>query len=172
MLKKLLIASAIAVVSVNVAFAYAAPYVGAGLGVQTAGGYNGAMANVFAGYGSTMGPCNNYYLGGEVFADVGSVPLSHNYFRRTSAGLGASILPGVYLNPCTMAYARVGVEAMRYSHSNATRTGGQIGLGLQTSLNKNWDVRGEYDYTGMGIVRDFTKVSNNRFNVGLVYKIY
>ena len=172
MLKKLLLlTTAVLAASSSAAFAIAAPYVGAGLGIQNVRGYNGLIGNVFGGYGATVGQDQTYYLGGEVFANLASVPLSGKQSNRITYGLGASVIPGVMLNNNTMAYARVGVEASRYGKSNTTNTGGQLGLGLQTRLTQNWDVRGEYVYTGMGVINHFTTVQNNRFNVGFVYKL-
>lgn len=170
MFKKLILTSAILTASSSIAFANVTPYAGLGAGVQTAGGYNGLIANVFGGAGSVVGEAQNIYLGGEVFADVASIPLSNNQNNRVTYGLGASFLPGVMLNQNTMAYGRIGVEAARYNKTGSTSTGGQLGLGLQTSLSINWDVRGEYVYTGMGVTKNFTTLKNNRFNVGFVYK--
>jgi outer membrane autotransporter protein len=87
------------------------------------------------------------------------------------------------LSDHTMAYGRVGVVRSRFEFSNSTPgttdvrkniNGGQIGLGLQTSLTQNLDLRGEYDYTKYKT----TKLSNttdfdpraDSFNLGLVYK--
>lgn len=150
----------------------AVTYVGAGLGVRQAGSYKALLANIFAGYGKKLGQNNNYYLGGELFADAGSLSLSgRQYGNRSNFGLGASIIPGVMLTQDTMAYGRVGVKAYRTSGTNRTTTGGQLGLGVQTNVAKNWDVRGEYVYTGTGIVHNFTRHGANQVNMGLVYKL-
>ena len=78
MFKKIVIASAILATSSSIAFADAAPYVGASLGLNstsykltdassTKTNFNSSGLNggVFAGYGATVS--NNVYLGGEVF---------------------------------------------------------------------------------------------------------
>jgi opacity protein-like surface antigen len=146
------------------------PYVGVGLGVANKGSFTGLVDNFFAGYGKTI--YNNYYLGGELFGNAGSIALSgQQYNNRANYGLGASVIPGVMLTRDTMAYGRIGVKASQYHGSNSTHTGGQLGLGVQTSIAQNWDVRGEYDYTGYGIINNFTKKATNQVGVGLVYKI-
>lgn len=147
------------------------PYVGLGLGVKNYRSYDGLIGNVFTGLGKRVGYNNNYYVGGEIFADVGSIPLSGlSYGRRATYGLGASFIPGVMLNNYTMAYGRIGVRTSHYQGTNNYNTGPQLGLGLQTAVYKNWDVRGEYVYTGSGLTGSRFKKGTNQVNIGLVYK--
>ncbi|MDR3492665.1 MAG: hypothetical protein P4M12_11610 [Gammaproteobacteria bacterium] len=147
-------------------------YVGAGLGVNMVSSYKGLIGNLFAGYGKLLDDNQKFYLGGEVLADAGSIPLSgKSYGNRATYGLGASIIPGYMLTKDTMAYGRVGVKALHYTGTNSTHTGGQLGLGVQTNVAQNWDVRGEYSYTGYGIFKNFTQHGSNQVNLGLVYKL-
>ena len=67
MLKKLLIAQIILLLSTSIAFAKATPYVGVGIGIHNAGGYTGLMENVLGGVSGTFGAHQNYYLAGEMF---------------------------------------------------------------------------------------------------------
>jgi len=69
------------------------------------------------------------------------------------------------LNPNTMVYARLGVEAFKYAHSLGSGTMPQYGLGVQTKLTNNWDVRGEY------VCRGNNANNNSRVNLGFVYKL-
>ena len=193
MLKKFLLASAVlTATSTGVAVASPAPYVGASLGIVN--NYNdkanfngqnltlststrGAPFSVFAGYGGVLD--QNFYLAGEVFGTVGTASISDNKFLRTSYGYGASILPGVMLSDHTLAFARVGVVKSHFSDSslNTNATGGQFGLGLQTSLTQNVSLRGEYDFTAYRKISDSDIYGNSAsihprsdaFNVGLVY---
>ena len=64
------------------------------------------------------------------------------------------------------------------SSGKKTLTGGQIGVGLQTTLTQNVDLRGEYDFTsyksgnfntGIGVTNKISPRSDS-FNLGLVYK--
>jgi opacity protein-like surface antigen len=73
-----------------------------------------------------------------------------------------------------MGYARFGVIRSRFmpkGASNNTITGGQFGLGLQTSLMQNWDIRGEYTYSAYS---SLTGVAGNprtdQATLSLVYK--
>ena len=173
MFKKLLITSAILAMSGNIALANGAPYVGAGLGITTNTGSNGSFrgvtGTVMGGYGAIMG--ESFYLGGELFGDAFTATMTdHGSGMRTTYGYGASILPGFMLSEHTMAFARLGVQLSHFSKADSTVMGGQAGLGFQTSMTQNWDVRGEYDYT------DYRKVSGqnpvaDQFDVSLIYKI-
>lgn len=188
MLKKILVTSSImAIVASGTAFANATPYIGAGLGVTvntanakalgngvTFGAYRGMPFTVFAGYGGVID--QNFYLAGEVFGTPGTVNLSYNNVLKTSWGFGASLLPGVMISDHTMAYARVGVIRSHFTY-DSNRTGGQFGLGLQTSLTQNIDLRGEYDYNVYKSITGYvggTSVSisprSDQFNVGIIYK--
>lgn len=167
MFKKLLLLCTLLISS---SLTQAGPYLGAALGIQnTGGGYTGLLVSPFLGFGLPL--CQTYYIGGELFADSGSIPLSQNYYHRTNYGIGASITPGFILSQNTIIYLRAGVETFRYSTTLNFFTGGQLGLGLQTMIAEQWDVRGEYVYTGKGIIRNFGTPRFNFFKVGLVYKI-
>jgi opacity protein-like surface antigen len=162
MFKKLLFVSVIMASASNIALA-ATPYVGGSLGVTDLGVSSGklnagAIGKLFGGYGSTFGMNKNIYLGGELNIDLAHYP----YNSGATYGLGASIIPGYLLTKDTMVYGRVGIETERHTKSTFTHTGAQLGLGLQTRLAKNWDIRGEYVRT--------TSWNNSQLNLGLVYK--
>ena len=163
MFKKVLLASLILATTSTMALA-ATPYVGGSLGVTDLGIYNssklqaGAIGKLFSGYGSTFGVEDNIYLGGELNLDLAHYP----YSSGATYGFGASFIPGVMISKYTMIYGRIGLEADRYAHSSTTELGSQLGMGLQTSLAKSWDIRGEY-------VRTSTMSNNSQLNLGLVY---
>ncbi|EKD55148.1 MAG: hypothetical protein ACD_60C00025G0045 [uncultured bacterium] len=175
MLKKIAIASSILAVSSTLSFASSAPYLGIGLGLtnNTAGtsNYRGIPFTISGGYGATVD--QNVYLAGEIFANLGTATLNNNpggVSLRTTYSYGLSFIPGLMLSDHAMMFIRLGVIKTRFSslNSNAT-TGGQAGLGLQTSVTQNWDVRGEYDYTSYRRVGGASPRSD-AFNIGLVYK--
>lgn len=202
MLKKLLIASAVLAASSTIAFA-GTPYVGVGLGVNDSQtkisdsnssvskfGARSALLNVFAGYGALVS--QNIYLGGEVFFNgtSGQAKVTEDngdYSKLTTKNsYGISFIPGVMVTDHTMAYLRAGVvrgqfraqaldETLGYAAQTNNLTGGQVGLGMQTSLSQNVDLRGEYVYTGYHsytIKGTSTKVSpsTDQFNLALLYK--
>lgn len=178
MFKKLLLMTTILVSGSTFAAANSgAPYLGASVGINdttTSGGgiYRGVPATVYAGYGAALN--KNIYLGGEILGTLGTGTLNNTTYGaaslRTTYGYGASLIPGVLLNDNTMAFARAGVVRSRFSDANDTVTGGQIGLGMQTNLMQNWDLRGEYDYTKYGSIGNMNP-HTDLFNVGLIYKI-
>lgn len=171
MFKKLIIATAILAASANIALANGTPYLGISTGYENDGGYNGLVNNLSAGYGATVDKNQKVYLGGELFTQLGSISLSHNQMNRSTYGYGASFIPGYMLTPCTMLYGRLGVISQRYTHFNAiTQTDSQVGVGLQTSLARHWDLRGEYVHTNNGIINNFFSNKSNQANVGVVYK--
>lgn len=187
MLKKLFLASAIVAASSS-AIAGNAPYLGAGIGIinnsaneksnagtsSTLGAYRGMPFNLYAGYGGLVN--QNFYLAGELNGTVGTANISesNNAGLKTTYGLGASIIPGIMLSDRTMAYARAGVIRSRFPDNKGTsRTGGQFGLGMQTTVAQNVDLRGEYTYvayqsknTSFGS----TAPRSDQFTVGLIYK--
>ena len=184
MYKKIILASAILAATVGVAAASApAPYVGAGLGItnnsvtfndaKTGGAYRGVPLNVFVGYGGVLS--SNFYLAGELSGTITTANISDNTGLKTSYGMGASVLPGFMLNDSTLAYARVGVVRSHFTDSAFGNTNGaQFGLGMQTSVTQNLDVRGEYDFVAYKAEKFLgTSVAprSDQFTVGLVYKI-
>lgn len=167
MLKKILMTCSVFIIGSNVVWADVTPYVGGGLGWQNHWDHNGMIGNLFGGVGTKLGPCQRYYLGGELFGDVSLLSRTHN--SGAVWGFGASAIPGLMINPSTMIYGRAGVETdirdFHYHHKNHwnTSTGVQLGAGLQTSLTKSWDMRAEY-------VSNLAWSNNNRVNLGFVYK--
>ena len=198
MLKKLLIATAVLATSSTIAFA-GSPYVGVGLGVDNTStkisnnlvtvnkfGARSALLNVFAGYGALVN--QNIYLGGELFingtSNQAKVTTANSYAKITSrSSYGISFMPGVMLGDHTLAYARAGIVkgqfrsqaaiAGQYASQTNNVVGGQLGLGLQTSVAQNVDLRGEYVYTGYRsykIAGTKFNASTDQFNLGVIYK--
>jgi opacity protein-like surface antigen len=172
MFKKLLMASVLATTS-TVALANGAPYLGASVGVvdntSSQGSFRGIPLTISGGYGAIVN--QNVYLAGEVFGVLGTATLNNNATInsvKTTHGYGVSFIPGLMLSDHTMTYARVGLVKSRFTTAGKTVTGGQIGLGLQTSVTQNWDLRGEYDYTGYNKFNGIS-VKADAFNLGLVY---
>jgi len=154
----------------TITYAKSFPYIGLNGGVQNTKGYNGLMTTLLGGYGLITGKYENYYFAGELFADSGTLPLGKKYYRRTNYGFGASITPGLILRETVLIYLRIGIETFRYSTELNWFTGGQLGLGIQSSIAGNWDMRGEYVYTGEGIYHHFGNARFNFFKIGIIYK--
>lgn len=167
MFKKALLISVI-IAGSNVAIA-GTPYVGGSLGVTNLAIFSsgkvqaGAVAKLFGGYGSTFGVNNAIYLGGELNIDLAHYPS----YGGTNYGLGASFIPGVMLTKDTMLYGRIGIATDRNTHSATSHLGNQLGLGLQTTLTKHWDIRGEYVHLSN---INGSMSGNSQLNLGLVYK--
>lgn len=177
MLKKILASVVVLATSSVVLASPSAPYLGFSTGVTTntasdGGSYRGAPITLLGGYGAIVN--QSIYLGGEVFATLGTMTLSNNnagmYSLKSSYGYGASFMPGVMLADRTMVFARLGLVRTRFPNMSANSNGTQVGLGLETSLIQNWDVRSEYDYTKYNTVRGMSPRSDS-FNLGFVYKI-
>ena len=159
-------------------------------------GGTGAIFNVNAGYGALVAP--RIYLGGELLANATTSNVegmkldddSVSLKLKTKYSYGASIIPGVMISDNTMAYARVGIVRTRFDVKQTadfdatdlfptgsdqnTVTGGQFGLGMQTKVINNVDLRGEYVYSSY---HSFNTMDNNidpssgQATVGVVYKI-
>jgi opacity protein-like surface antigen len=149
--------------------ARASLYLGGGPSWQNTEGYNGLLASAFLGYSLKVGETQRFHLAAEIFGDSGSLPLGQNYYRRTNYGFGASFLPGFVFRETILAYLRMGVETFRYSKTLQMFTGGQLGFGLQTNITKTWGLRGEYVYTGEGIIHDFGNCRFNFVKLALIY---
>jgi len=177
MLKKLLVATAVAAASTSIAFAANnGPYVGVDLGVNNSTfklndannnqhnvGSNGALAGVFGGYSASVSPLVS--LGGEAFINASNAQAkdvvlgsaSTNLTLKTKYSYGLRFVPGLSISDKTSAYGILGVVRTRFdavqSQATASKTdrrnvtGGQIGAGIQTDLTSNLALRGEYVYT-------------------------
>jgi len=194
MFKKIMTTSIMLAIVSPLAFANPIPYVGGGIGiinnssssypfgqqvnagrpVQTftqPANFRGVPFNLFVGYGGVIN--QNFYLAGEFFGTVGTAELNFNTGLKTSYGYGASIIPGLMLSDHTLAFLRGGVVRTRFSNVS-TQTGGQIGIGLQTNVTQNIDVRGEYIYSGYGSFNNsfgsIASIQSDAFNVGVIYK--
>lgn len=172
MFKKFVIATLLAF---NISSTFAdAPYIAGSLSVinnASNGGrsdYRGLGGNLALGYGGTVVP--RIYLGGEVFVVPGSFTVTGNDNLKTTWGVGLSIIPGIMLSEKAMTFARIGIIDSRFSKQNQTALGGQLGLGLQTMVIHNLDLRGEYVYTKYSSLDYFSSPNADVFNVGLVYK--
>jgi hypothetical protein len=116
----------------NYSIKQSAPYIGAAFDV-----YN-MSKSIFVGYGKILGQNQNLYLGGEVSAYV---------FSPDYNGAGVSILPVFFITNNTMTYLKFGVQQ---------RSRPVYGLGFQTTIWKNTDLRAE--------------LVTMHANLGLVYK--
>lgn len=173
MLKKITVASLILAASSSVAFASASPYVGAALGINTVtsksgSNFRGVPVDLFAGYGATIN--TNLYLGGEVFLTPVTTNISsysNTYSVRTTYGYGASVLPGIMFSDHTFGYIRAGVVESHFRSDDSTVFGAQLGLGMQTTVAQNFDLRTEYVFT---TYNKMGSAKSDAFKLGLVYK--
>lgn len=172
MFKKVILVSSILAISTSLATANTAPYIGASTGITTNTNWmansRGAPFNVFVGYGGIV--TQSIYLAGEVIGTLWTAQLADHYMQ-SSYGYGASIIPGLMLSNHTMAFGRLGAVRTHFTfNGTGMSTGGQAGLGLQTTLTQNVDLRGEYDYTAYNTVNGLSSPRADAFSVGLIYK--
>lgn len=185
MLKELSVAGAILFLTSSAAIANSGPYVGAGLGItantattNTFGSFRGVPLSVFMGYGGMV--YQNFYLAGELTGTLATGEISNQGAVKTSYGYGASIMPGFVLCDHTITYARLGIVRTHFpqvrvptASTSTDQTGGQFGLGIQTALTQNVDLRGEYDFIAYQSVSSGNYSAHPRSDVAtasLVYK--
>lgn len=196
MFKKLLIASAVLAVSTSVAFAAnykgeykgevaapcptyhpaVAPYLGLSLGHRlnyssSSLAFSGLTGTLSLGYGGIVAPA--WYFAGEIFVD-GTVKL-HDFAPSATSlkstwDYGLSLIPGYMINDYLLGYIRVGVQNTRFSAASVNRTGWHVGLGGQTNVAPNWDLRAEYGYVYYGSNVYGAKPQSNSATVGLIYR--
>ena len=185
MFKKLILVTAMMVAS-SVALANGAPYVGASAGVNTDVfnvkddfgntinfGGRGAVGNIFAGYGAMIS--QSFYLGGEVFANrrfmtIRNGPNNANDLRP-SYQWGVSVLPGIVFDSYSLGYARFGAVSSRFGKIGETKTGVQVGAGLEVKAISTVYLNGEYTYTRY---RSLSAVigapTSDQFSLGVVFR--
>lgn len=155
----------------------AGPYLGLNLGVRdnisgAPAAYKGIEGTISAGYAGMLSP--QFYLAAEVFA--GDSFRVKDYTRpgsgsaRSTWSYGLDIIPGVMLTDYVLGYLRAGVIQTRFNNVGVNKTGWQVGIGGQTNLCGNWDLRGEYVYSQYGNVSTVGHVLADQFNIGIVYK--
>lgn len=178
MFKKIVLTSAIILSATQVAFANEcpAPYIGIGTGVTvntssgTLGNFRGVPGTLIGGYGGAM---NNFYLAGEFDITPGTAELTSNGSLRSTYAYNLSVLPGIMMSDHTFAFGRLGYDRTRFSNVNVLKSGVMLGLGLQTGIMQNIDIRGEYDYISFGSISR-TDVSGtprtDAVNLALIYK--
>lgn len=117
---------------------------------------------------------HNIYMAGEVFFMPGAIDISNNhnlntYTAKISNSFGASFLPGVMIAESVLGYARLGVITSRFRSPGTYSTGGQLGLGIQTTMIYGWSLRAEYDYSAYRTVAGLGSPKSNELAIGLVY---
>ncbi len=183
MLKKLMAVSVMSVCVAGSALAASGPYLGASLGItantandNTFGSYRGAPFSLFAGFGGNI---KDFYIGGELTGTLATGELSRHGAVRTSYGYGLSAIPGFMLGKDTFAFGRLGVVRTRFPQirvpsgtTSQMQTGGQFGLGLQTNLTQNIDLRGEYDFIAYSKIKSGNYSASPRSDVATASLIY
>lgn len=176
MYKKILLSSLLLTTS-SVAFAYSAPYVGASIGVTANtvinvnqynynnSSFRGMPVAVFVGFGAVLE--SNFYIGGEVTGTPGTFELNNNGLK-TSYGYGASLLPGFMLCDHTLSFLRLGILSARFPNNDNSSTGAQVGIGIQSGLTQNVDLRGEYDYIMYRTIKDIRGKAPNQIDYSVV----
>jgi len=186
MFKKCFLTASILALTATAAHAYTGPYpyVGAGLGItantattDTFGSYRGVPFSVFVGFGGLV--YQNFFLAGELTGTVGTAEISNQGAVKTSYGYGASIVPGFELCDHTITFARLGIVRTHFPRvrvptdsTTADLTGGQFGVGIQTALTQNVDLRGEYDFIDYGSVSSGGYSAKPRSDVATASLIY
>jgi opacity protein-like surface antigen len=156
----------------------AGPYVGASVGPITnvAGApanYQGFEGTLSVGWGHLMN--RSLYIAGEFFGgsnarlknssiagDPTSVASSYQY--------GFDIIPGFMITDHVLGYFRAGVVRTQFNDVNVGRTGWQVGIGGQTNVYRNIDIRGEFIYSQYNAITGVGTPRSDQFNLGLVYK--
>jgi opacity protein-like surface antigen len=177
MLRKILLGSVLFAATTSFASMNPAPYLGANIGVVVNTGkkdgdhayFRGMPINIVGGFGGLVD--QNFYLAGEVFGTVYTGPIS-DAGLKTTYGWGVSALPGVMLSDHTLGFARIGAIWSQFSAPSKTAVGGQIGVGLQTTLTQDVDLRGEYDYSiySSNNLGNLSNPHSDLFTLGIIYK--
>jgi opacity protein-like surface antigen len=177
MLKRILLSCALFITTIQVAMADPVPYIGIGTGIiintsnqSLLSTFRGVPLNFYLGYGGLLDP--SFYLASELMVTAGTGTLTSGQLK-TTYGYGISLIPGLMLTNQTLSFLRFSLLRARASTLSTSPNGGQVGLGMQTGLTQNVDVRMEYDYTFFrGFSRGGTSIGlrSDQFLLGLLYK--
>lgn len=190
MLKNVLVATAVLTMSSSLVFAgsmgtpcpeynyLAGPYVGASVGplVNVAGApanYQGFSGLLSVGWAHMMN--KSVYIAGEFFggsnANLKDSSIAGNLTSVSSSyTYGFDVIPGFMITDHVLAYFRAGVVRNQFNNVNVGRTGWQVGLGGQTNIYKNIDIRSEFIYSQYNSITGVGTPRSDQFNLGLVYK--
>lgn len=154
----------------------------------------GFFGSIFAGYQWIK---NQYFLAGELNANLSSLQyklVNDEYFNSTISKTtfkirnseGISLLPGYFLAPHALAYARIGYVSGHLkinesdptiSNFNTHLNGIRYGLGMRYEFSERWQVMLDYsqiNYSSVkshvfepngGVLKD-TKITSNTAQVG------
>ena len=166
---------------------------------------SGWAGGLFAGYGMYFNDV--WYLGAEVFGAWSGATVDHNSSVTAAGGgslasnsstfssdgnVGIDVIPGMKLNPATLAYVRLGYNwadlngedtvtidgaSVSSNNNNDWQGGFHWGVGIESAFYENWSVRAEYTYTSFDNLNNGTSTysstfkdpSDNQFMVGLLY---
>jgi opacity protein-like surface antigen len=156
------------------------PYVGLSFSPRvnytgTPTNYIGIEGTVSLGYGALLK--QKWYVAAEIFGgdslqikdDKASGFRPHGGVK-TAGSYGISVIPGFMISDHVLTYFRLGLLNTGFSDQGTDKTGGQFGIGGQTSIAKKWDLRAEYVYISYRHVPGIGKANSDQFNVGIVYK--
>lgn len=146
---------------------------------------NGLYGNVLGGYGKYFNsntPVFDYYLGAEAFVGkthaTGGTTLSWGgtmYTGTVSPGMsyGLDFTPGVKVGSGPLLFLNFGLERTQFTinetvnntggssaYSDTWTNGGKIGLGLQSSLSKQFDIRMEYNHVDYSTIKTYGTAGN------------
>jgi opacity protein-like surface antigen len=155
----------------------AGPYVGLSLGsrvnyTRAPAVYKGGEGTLSIGYAAMLTPL--FYLALEGFGadnfQLKNYPDAFGNNVKTTWNYGLDLIPGLVITDNFVGYLRAGATRTRFSGVGAYATGWQMGIGGETNLIQNWDIRGEYVYTFYNHVHILKKAYAEQFNIGIVYK--
>lgn len=178
MLRTLWLIGTIFLASLTTAFAappsfYIAPFIEyQGISVSHID-FNGMTPRMSLGYGGAIQE-SQIYLAAEIFGSPRGVSL-HNHKGNTPGlkpkySLGASLLPGLYLDETILVYARLGIVSTRFDNLDLSRKGYQAGIGLETNISGCWDIRGEYVFTSYDSITGIGSPKGDEYALGVLYK--
>lgn len=154
----------------------AGPYVGVSVGSRTnyAGTpavFRGIDGTIALGYATMVDP--SWYFAGEIYGtgtgNIRNAPNDDPTDLKSNWGWGASVIPGYLITDTVLAYLRLGGNSTHLNNQSTTKSGWHVGLGGQTNLNRNWDIRAEYVVTSYGRING-AHMGSDVANLGLNYR--
>jgi len=137
--------------------------------------YRGVNPKLSLGYGTFYTP--HIYLGTELNASFNTLTLSSTTANnaeniKITNSYAAGILPGVKLSDETLAFLRLGVVNSYFNSVKTRSSGGQVGFGLQTYFFDDWDVRGEFIYTGYNSLSGIHSPESSTFVLSFIHSFF
>lgn len=133
--------------------------------------FQGIVPALAFGYGGLFYPW--LYLGVEIFGIWHAIDLNNEpkdgLSVKTNTSYGGSIFLGYPLDDF-LVYLRLGLISTDFEKLDTTKTGKEIGLGVEIPIECNWSIRAEWDFIRYDKIGELGQPEITFFSLGATYR--